>query len=128
MKSWKSLIITLSAGAVFSAPLAHADCTYPKSPDAAPDGNTATLEQMITAKKGFDQYNTDMNKYLDCIKLEMDAATPADPSKVTPEEKKKIDEQQKMLVQKNNAAVDELQAVVARFNEQLKVFKAKNKK
>ena len=83
---------------------------------------------MITAKKGFDQYNTDMNKYLDCIKLEMDAATPAEPSKVTPEEKKKIDEQQKMLVQKNNAAVDELQAVVARFNEQLKVFKAKNKK
>jgi len=128
MKSWKSLIITLSAGAVFSAPLAHADCTYPKAPDAAPDGNTATLEQMISAKKGFDQYNTDMNKYLDCIKLEMDAATPADPSKVTPEEKKKIDEQQKMLVQKNNAAVDELQAVVARFNEQLKVFKAKNKK
>lgn len=128
MKSWKSLIITLSTGVVFGAPLAHADCTYPKSPDAAPDGNSATLEQMITAKKGFDQYNTDMNKYLDCIKLEMDAATPADPSKVTPDEKKKIDEQQKMLVQKNNAAVDELQAVVARFNEQLKIFKAKNKK
>ena len=128
MKSWKSLIIALSVGAAFGAPLTHADCTYPKSPDAAPDGNSATLEQMITAKKSFDQYNTDMNKYLDCIKLEMYAATPADPTKLTPEEKKKADEQQKMLVQKNNAAVDELQAVVARFNEQLKIFKAKNKK
>jgi hypothetical protein len=31
------------------------------------------------------------------------------------------------LVQKNNAAVDELQAVVGRFNEQLKIFKAKQK-
>jgi hypothetical protein len=30
-------------------------------------------------------------------------------------------------VQKNNAAVDELQAVVGRFNEQLKLFKAKQK-
>ena len=128
MKSWKSLLAALSVGAALAAPLAHADCTYPKSPDAAPDGNSATLEQMIAAKKSFDQYNADMNKYLDCIKLEMDAATPADPTKLTPEEKKKADDQQKMLVQKNNAAVDELQAVVARFNEQLKIFKAKNKK
>jgi hypothetical protein len=57
----------------------------------------------------------------------MDAATPKDPKKLTPDEKKKADEQQKILVQKNNAAVDELQAVVGRFNEQLKIFKAKQK-
>lgn len=128
MKSWKPLVLATCAAAAFAAPLAHADCTYPKSPDAAPDGNSATLEQMVAAKKDFDRYNGDMNKYLDCIKLEMDAATPADPTKLTPDEKKKADEQQKMLVQKNNAAVDELQAVVAKFNEQLKIFKAKNKK
>ena len=29
-----------------------------------------------------------------------------------------------MLTAKNNAAVDELQAVVGRFNEQLKAYKA----
>ena len=62
----------------------------------------------------------------ECLKLEMDAATPKDASKLKPEEKKKADEQQKILVQKNNAAVDELQAVVGRFNEQLKIFKAKS--
>jgi hypothetical protein len=128
MKSWKPLLLALSIAGAGMAPLAHADCTYPKSPDAAPDGNSATLEQMIAAKKDFDRYNGDMNKYLDCIKLEMDAAAPPDPSKLSPEEKKKADDQQKMLIQKNNAAVDELQAVVARFNEQLKIFKAKNKK
>jgi hypothetical protein len=54
-------------------------------------------------------------------------ATPKDHSKLTPDEKKKADQQQKVLAQKNNAAVDELQAVVGRFNEQLKIFKAKNK-
>ncbi len=128
MKSWKPLLLAFCIAGAGMAPLAHADCTYPKSPDAAPDGNSATLEQMIAAKKDFDRYNSDMNKYLDCIKLEMDAAAPPDPSKLSPEEKKKADDQQKMLVQKNNAAVDELQAVVARFNEQLKIFKAKNKK
>jgi len=124
MKSWIPLALALALGANF----AHADCTYPKSPDAAPDGSTAALEQMIAAKKDFDRYNQDMNKYLDCIKLEMDAAQPADPSKLTPDEKKKVDEQQKILIQKNNAAVDELQAVVSRFNEQLKIFKARPKK
>jgi hypothetical protein len=124
MKSWIPLALALALGTT----VAHADCTYPKSPEAAPDGSTATLEQMVAAKHDFDRYNGDMNKYLDCIKLEMDAAAPADPSKLTPDEKKKVDDQQKILVQKNNAAVDELQAVVARFNEQLKIFKARPKK
>jgi hypothetical protein len=67
-----------------------------------------------------------MNAYLECIKLEMDAATPKDPKKLTADEKKKAEEQQKILVQKNNAAVDELQANVGRFNEQLKAFKTKS--
>ena len=83
--------------------------------------------QMIAAKHDFDRYNSEMNSYLDCLKLEMDAATPKDPSKLSADEKKKADDQQKILVQKNNAAVDELQAVVGRFNEQLKIFKAKQK-
>jgi len=83
---------------------------------------------MIAAKHDFDRYNGEMNSYLDCLKLEMDATAPKDPSKLTPDEKKKVDEQQKVLVQKNNAAVDELQAVVGHFNVQLKIFKAKQQK
>ena len=70
----------------------------------------------------FDRYNTEMNSYLDCLKLKTDALTPKDPTKLSPEEKKKVDEQQKMLIQKNNAAVDELQANVGHFNDQLKIF------
>jgi len=80
---------------------------------------------MIAAKHDFDRYNSEMNSYLDCLKLEMDAATPKDPKKLSAEEKKQAEDQQKILTQKNNAAVDELQAVVGRFNEQLKIFKAK---
>jgi hypothetical protein len=116
MKAWILLTLIVALG---SAAHAQATCTYPRSPDAPPDGNSATKDQMIVAKK---------DSYLDCLKLEMDAATPKDPKKLTPDEKKKSDEQQKILVQKNNAAVDELQAVVGRFNEQLKIFKAKQQK
>jgi hypothetical protein len=121
MKAWIPLTLVLALGAAVSA---HATCTYPSAPAAPPDGATATKDQMIAAKHDFDRYNGEMNSYLDCLKLEMDAATPKDPKKLTSDEKKKADEQQKVLVQKNNAAVDELQAVVGKFNEQLKHFKA----
>ena len=124
MKAWIPLTLVFALGTALSA---HADCTYPRAPEAPPDGNTATKDQMISAKHDFDRYNGEMNSYLDCLKLEIDAAAPKDPAELSPDEKKKADAQQKILVQKNNAAVDELQAVVGRFNEQLKIFKAKAK-
>jgi signal recognition particle subunit SEC65 len=118
MKAWIPLTLVLALG---TAAVAQADCAYPRAPDAPPDGNSATKDQMIAAKHDFDRYNGEMNSYLDCLKLEMDAAAPKDPKKPTADEKK----QAAILVQKNNAAVDELQAVVGRFNEQLKIYKAK---
>ncbi len=121
MKPWIPLTLVYALGSVVHA---QATCSYPRAPDAIPDGKTATKEQMIAAKNDVSRYNTDMNAYLDCIKLELDAATPKDPSKLSADEKKKAEEQAKILTQKNNAAVDELQAVVGRFNEQLKAYKA----
>jgi len=121
MKAWIPLTLVFALG---SAAHSQATCTYPAAPDAPPDGRTATKDQMIAAKHNFDHYNSEMNAYLDCLKLEMDAATPKDPKKLTPDEKKKADDQQKVLVAKNNAAVDELQANVGKFNDQLKAYKA----
>ncbi|MDP9083508.1 MAG: hypothetical protein M3N50_07060 [Pseudomonadota bacterium] len=123
MKAWIPLTLVFALG---SAAHSQGSCTYPHSPDAPPDGSTATKEQMIAAKHDFDRYNTEMNSYLDCIKLEMDSAAPKD-AKPSAEEKKKAEEKQKVLTQKNNAAVDELQANVGRFNEQLKAYKAAHK-
>ena len=80
---------------------------------------------MVAAAKAFKTYNGDMNAYLDCLQLEIDAAAPKDPSKLTKDEQAKVKQQQVMLTQKHNAAVDELQAVVGRFNEQLRIYKAK---
>jgi hypothetical protein len=122
MKAWIPLTLVIALG---TAAHANAACSYPKSPDAPPDGATATKDQMVAAAQDFKRYNGEMNTYLDCLKLEMDAAAPKDPSKLSADEKKKADEQQKVLAQKNNAAVDELQANVGRFNEQLKIYKAK---
>jgi hypothetical protein len=124
MKALLPLTLIFALGA---AAHAQAACVYPRAPDAPPDGNTATREQMIAAKHDFDRFNGEMNVYLDCLKLESDTAVPKDPSKLTADEKKQAAEAQKILAQKNNAAVDDLQAVVGRFNEQLKIFKARQK-
>ena len=123
MKAWIPLTLVFALGSIANA---QAACTYPRAPDSLPDGNTASKEQMIAAKNDVSRYNNEMNAYLDCIKLEINAATPKDPSKLSKDAKARADEQQKILTQKNNSAVDELQAVVGRFNDQLKAYKAKH--
>jgi hypothetical protein len=123
MKAWIPLTLVFVLGL---ASRAQATCSYPQSPSTPPNGNTATRDEMLAAKHDFDRYNGEMNMYLDCLNLEMDAA-PKDVSKMTPDDKKKADQEAKILVQKHNAAVDEMKAVVGRFNEQLRVFKEKNK-
>jgi hypothetical protein len=125
MKVWLPLTL---AFALSTAAHAQSNCTYPTAPVAAPDGATATLEQMKTAAKDYSRYNGEMNVYLDCLKAAADAATPKDRSKLSPDENKQVDEKIKFIDQKNNAAVDELQATVGRFNEQLKIYKAKHQK
>lgn len=123
MKAWIPLTLLFAFGLAAGA---QATCTYPRAPAAIPDGNTASKEEMIAAKNEVSRYNTEMNAYLDCLKLESDAAAPKDGAKLSKDEKARAEEQQKILTQKNNSAVDELQAVVGKFNDQLKAYKAKH--
>ena len=120
MKAWIPLMV-LVLGSV-----AHAeDCAYPRAPDAIPDGSTATKDQMIASKNDVTRYNTEMNAYLDCVSRQIDAAKPKDASKLSKDEKAKVDGQIKILTEKHDAAVDELHSVADRFNLQLKAYKAK---
>ena len=45
------VFIAIAATAVLSAGTAYADCSYPTPPDHLPDGNTATLQEMVEAQK-----------------------------------------------------------------------------
>jgi len=104
----------------------YADCSYPPPPSKIPDGNTATMEEMLEAKKAVTQYNKDINAYVACIKLEHESAVSKVGDKPTPEQKEDMKRMEAMEVQKNNAAVDQLQSVADRFNEQVKIYKAKH--
>jgi hypothetical protein len=83
------------AMALIAAAPAFADCPYPAAPGKLPDGASATMQDDQIAKAG---------------------------DQLKPERKT---EMQRVEAQKHNAAVDQLQSVADRFNEQVKVFKAK---
>jgi len=108
--------VALAAGA------AYADCPYPAAPAKIPDGATATLEEMLAGQKAVKEYEKAINDYNACIDkgLEDDIAKAGDQLK--PQQKADM---QKIEAQKHNAAVDQLQSVADRFNEQIKVFKAR---
>ena len=121
----KSLLTAVAIAGAVLAPAAYADCTYPQAPSHLPDGNTATLADMLTAQKVVQSYNQQMNAYLSCIKLERDSRVAQAGDKLTKQQKQ---EMEAIEAQKNNAAVDQLQSVADQFNAQVKIFKARDKK
>jgi hypothetical protein len=125
------VFIAIASAAVLSAGTAYADCSYPPPPDHLPDGNTATLQDMVDAQKAVKEYDKAINAYVACIQLEHNDAVGkiAKPGeKPTPDQKKAMDDMERVEVQKHNAAIDQLQGIAQRFNEQVKVYKAKTAK
>ena len=116
------VLIAIAPLALFAAPL-HAACTYPTAPTKLPDGATATLAEMVAAQKLVKKFDEEITAYTACIKLEEDTQLAKGGDKLTPEQKTAIQQQQ---AQKNNAAVDEEQKIADRFNEQIRIFKAKS--
>ncbi len=124
-----SMILSLAA---LAAGRAYATCTYPTAPDHIPDGSTATLQEMLAGQSAFQAYNAEIKAYTDCLRLEHDQAlsSSTDPSKMTADQKKAYDKQKaeldNVLIQKTDAAVDAATAATGRFNDQVKIFKAKH--
>jgi hypothetical protein len=93
---------------------ANAECTYPKEPANTPDGATATQDQMVEGMKA-----------VSCLEHEMatrvEAAGPDAPAE-------QIEQIKAIHTKRHNAAVEALEQHAARFNEQVKAFKSREKK
>jgi len=116
----KKISCLILLAATLSSP-AWAACNYPAAPAKLPDGATSSR----AGKKLVETYNNDMNAYLGCIKKEYDESVAKQAATLTEEQKQQMAAR---YTAKNDAAVDELQGVAARFNEQLRAFKAKSAK
>jgi exosome complex RNA-binding protein Csl4 len=119
------LATSLAVAALAIAAQASASCSYPKAPDRIPDGTKATKEEMLAGMKTMRAYNDLVAKYTDCLKSDHDAAVAKiDPGQSPDKKEGQKAELDKILQQKNDAAVDEAQVVTNRFNDQIKAFKA----
>lgn len=95
--------------------LAAAACDYP--PEVAiPDGNSASEEDMRAANAAVREYMAQVEAYLACLDDEEKALGDT----VT-------DEQKKVHTARHNAAVDALNTVAGRFNEQVRLHKARSR-
>lgn len=119
------LATSLAVAALALAAQASATCSYPKAPEKIPDGSKSTKEEMLAGMKTMRAYNDLIAKYTECLKVEHDAAVAGIDTNL-PKEKQDAQKADldKVQLQKNDAAVDEAQAVTTRFNDQIKAFKA----
>jgi hypothetical protein len=120
----KALFAMALTAALTAAPV-HADCPYPAAPEKLPDGASATLEEMVAGQKAVKVYDKAINDYVACIDRELDEAIKKGGDQLKPQQKTDM---QHVEAQKHNAAIDQLQSVADRFNEQVKVFKARTDK
>ncbi|HEY0940088.1 MAG TPA: hypothetical protein VGE08_08330 [Steroidobacter sp.] len=121
----KTTITGALLASLLATAAASADCTYPKSPSGLPDGATATEEEMISGMKAIKEYNNQVTSYLSCLETEMSTRIEAAGTDAPAEQVEQI---KAIHTKRHNAAVEELEATAARFNEQVKVYKNRAKK
>lgn len=103
---------------MFSTPLALA-CDYPQRIEI-PNGATASKDEMIAGQRAVKDYMASMDAYLACIDKE-EKDTLASMTDITEEER---EVRAAALIKKHNAAVEEMETVAARFNEEVRAYKA----
>jgi hypothetical protein len=103
---------------------AQADCVYPKAPAANPDGRTATKDEMVAGMRAIKEYNAAVSAYQNCLDQESNARVEALGSNAT---KEQVDQIKAIYQKRMDAAAQELESHAQLFNEQVKVFKARDK-
>ena len=76
-----ALVACLAAGPI------HAACTYPKAPEKIPDGQSATLEEMLATQKLVKQFDTDVGTYQTCLETEHNDALAKESNNLTDAQK-----------------------------------------
>jgi hypothetical protein len=109
MNSPKRILAAVALTLAASLP-AYAECVLPPAPSKVPDGRTASEQEMLTAMQTLKEYNGDVDTYNKCLEFE------AKQNRLSRADEEKM----------HNTAVETLQKIAAKFNEQVRSFKAKS--
>jgi hypothetical protein len=113
------LLLLLSAAA-------EAACVYPQAPQSLPNGKSATKDEMLATQGLVKEYVRSVQEtYLPCLeKDKVDGLAALD--NMDPEYSAKKANIEAIHAKKHNAALDELQAFVDRWNAEKKAYTDKN--
>jgi hypothetical protein len=107
----RRVILAAVAVAYVASMAAYADdCVLPPAPSKIPDGASANEQEMVSAMQTLKQYNGDVDTYLKCLDFEQKQ------NRLSRSEEER----------KHNEAVDAMTKIAAKFNEQVRTFKAKS--
>lgn len=87
----------------------HAACNLPAPPSKIPDAAVATEQEMIAAMQTLKRYDTDVRNYTKCLEFELS--------------QHRLSAETEVL--QLNKAIDTFKEVAEKFNEQVRLFKAR---
>ncbi len=82
---------------------------------AVPQGESASLDELLAAQEDIKSYMAAMEEYLACVNEEIEAAGEDAPAQF-----------RSLMARRNNTAVDEMETVAAAFNEQVRAYREAN--
>lgn len=109
---------TIAATLLFFSPFALA-CDYPQRAEL-PNGSTATKESMLAGQKSVKAYMAAMDEYLACIDTGEKEAVAA---LMNPTDEE-LASREAAITKKYNAAVEDMELTAARYNEEVRAYKA----
>ncbi len=112
--------IAIATAILFIAPVAFA-CDYPNRANL-PNGATASTEEMLAGQKSVKAYMAAMDVYLACIDTEEENSVAA----LVDASDDEIARREAAITKKYNAAVTEMELIAARFNEEVRAYKAQS--
>ena len=112
--------IAIATAILFVAPVAFA-CDYPKRANV-PIGATASTEKMLAGQKSVKAYMAAMDEYLECIDTEEENSVAA----LVDVSDDELARRGAAITKKYNAAVTEMELIAARFNEEVRAYKAQS--
>jgi hypothetical protein len=99
-----------------------ANCVVPKTPGAVPDGSSASIDEMNSAKSALEKYQSAVKEYLACVDGETKAKIAALGSNAESIRQLKLLSEKRVLV-----IQDELQKQADSYTEQMRSWKLTNR-
>ncbi len=116
----KTLLISATLFLTLAIATSAIACDYPARAKIV-SGATATKDEMIASQKSVKTFMAEMEDYLACLEKEENDAK----AELVEPDAEAIQKLEEMITKKHDAAVEEMNIIANRFNEEVRAYKAK---